>query len=91
MTNGKLSPATVIPIGTAALVLFSILGGARWMDRKFLSLEYEVKILKSEVATMRTEIANQIDDRWRRGDMRAWSEILGARNPSMSIPNVGDN
>ena len=55
-------------------------------ERGMLQLRNEIAILSGDIKALQVQVQNTQDDRWRYHDMKAWVEILKAKNPALDIP-----
>lgn len=82
--NGKrITPATLIPIGSALAVIVALFAGYRWMDERF-------DLQDSQITAMTKEIKYLTDDRWRGSDMKLWTEMYLRLNPDQKKESVPD-
>lgn len=79
-----LSGETLLPVGIAAAVLFSAVGGALWLQRQFNDLKTVIVELRTELDTIRKESKSN----WCRTEMRLWASELRLMNPTLKIPDV---
>ncbi len=76
-----LNRATLVPIGLAVSMLLPLAAGAVWLNAEFTLVKYRLKEIENKL-----ELAT--DDRWKRGDMAAWGELLQARNKDLDVPKI---
>jgi|GEM_PF-4845952 len=68
---------TLVPIGVLVTVAGGLLGGAVWLNTKFLELDFRLQSIERKVA-----------DPWNIDRMRAWRDLLEVSNPSVKVPPV---
>ncbi len=75
-TTVPLTWVAVIVMGLLATVS-TVLGAYAWLDNRFDSVERRLIVIEHGVG-----------DRWRRTDMRTWTESLRNANPTLKVPDV---
>lgn len=79
-----LSQNSLLPIGAAIAIMLGGISSAVWLNGTLLSIGYKLDGLVTRI----DRLEGAVSDRWTRGDMSNWVEILHARNPTMAIPDV---
>lgn len=76
--NGRrvIGPNTLIPLGLAAALVVSIIGGVFWLDSRFDNLEARME-----------QIERNVGGRWTGNNMKLWSEMMQRQNPESKIPD----
>lgn len=77
----KIAPdKTWIPVGVAVSAILAFAGGAVWISGQLQTLAFALSRLETKV--------NDLQDRWTKEQMQNWTEILRARNSTLSVPEV---
>jgi hypothetical protein len=72
-----LDSTTLVPLGILVTVAGGLLGGAVWLNTKFLELDFRLQSIERKVA-----------DPWNIDKMRAWRDLAEKGNPSMWWPPI---
>jgi len=68
---------TLVPIGVLVAVAGGLLGGAVWLNTKFLELDFRLQSIEEKVANP-----------WNIERMAAWRDVLEVSNPGLKVPPV---
>jgi len=83
---------TVVPLAMAAGVVVvaaaSAWSVAKSMTEVVLTTNYRFERIDERLELLSKQLEEAGADRWRRGDMRQWAELLRAQNPNINIPKV---
>lgn len=81
---GRISRDTLIPIGVVATVVASVVVGSMWLSGRLLQIDYGLDVIRTDVR----RLVETQEDVVRRGEFAAWLEILRARNPDRTYPDL---
>lgn len=67
-----------------ASVVVSVVGGALWISGRLLAIDYGLEVIRTDVR----RLVDTESDYVRRAEFGAWVEILRARNPDRTYPDL---
>jgi len=82
----KITKDTYIPIGVAATLIASILGGFVWLSNVVNRIELSNALIKHEIKDMNRKLDLSLQDRWTASDMVHWADLLRAENKDVKVP-----
>lgn len=77
---GRIDRDTLMPLG----VVVSLLAGAWWIGTRMSDVQHEVSLLRRDLAQMQASSSEALTKR----ELRAWVELLRARNPAIAVPEL---
>lgn len=88
--SGKITKATMIPIGLAATIMVTLVVAGWSASSSFRDVLYGIDRNHQEIESLKRKIDNVGGDRWTRTDQRWWVELLRVSNPDLAIPKIED-
>lgn len=86
---------TVVPLGLLLTVVAAMTSGALWIQSSFIELKYELESTNHKIQEqilkmndLKSEIQEKMTDRWSKTEMINFINLLKAKNPSLSIPDI---
>lgn len=85
-TQGKLTPRTWVPLGLATIAIFSVSGGAVWLNRSLDAINFKLESLSATLGTVKAKVETFGDGYVTKQELRALFRILQAKNQTLDIP-----
>lgn len=82
----KLSRDMWIPIGMVASIVVTVSSGAVWINKQLATIDS--KFVETNYRLQRIEEQVQKQDGFSVREMNLWLELLRARNPTMTVPEL---
>lgn len=92
--NGRaLTPQTLIPLGSAAVIVVSLITATWWLGTLRSDIEQSIDGLRGDLQSIRYRMDRYDErmlDRWTATHMKLWVSEAKRRNPTVDLPGVSE-
>lgn len=87
-----LSKEVLVPLGLVGAVAAAAGAVGSWVAVVTYGHRTDLRLqgIETQVSSLHQRVMTDGADRWTGRDMRIWSELLRAKNPELSVPDLGD-